>query len=109
MLTMDMPQFEAKAGTVATLLKALASQRRLMLLCILAERGTASVGELALAVGLSQSALSQHLAKLREDGLVTFDRDGQTLWYRIADPRVGTLLSTLYELYCAPGAAPAQE
>ena len=51
-------------------------------------------------VGLSQSALSQHLAKMRDEGLVAFRREGQTLWYRIADPRVEALLATLYELYC---------
>jgi ArsR family transcriptional regulator, virulence genes transcriptional regulator len=53
-----------------------------------------------LAVGLSQSALSQHLAVLREEGLLAFRREAQTLWYRIADPRCEELLVTLHHLYC---------
>ena len=68
----------------------------------MAEVGSASVTALAAAVGLSQSALSQHLGLMRDEGLVAFDRDGQTLNYRIADPRISTLLNTLYALYCAP-------
>jgi ArsR family transcriptional regulator len=100
--------FAAKAAEVAGLLKAIGNPHRLMVLCRLTERGTASVGELVETAGLSQSALSQHLARMREEGLLTFERDGQTLWYRIADPRVVTLLATLYDLYCAPG-LPAPE
>ena len=52
------------------------------------------------AVGLSQSALSQHLAKMRDDDIVTFRRDGQTLRYRIADPRIEQLMAELHRLYC---------
>lgn len=97
---MDMATFEMKAGTVANTLKAIGNARRLMLLCKLVEHGEVTVGDLARDVGLSQSACSQHLAKMRDEGLVTFRRDSQTLWYRIADPRVETLLATLYQLYC---------
>jgi ArsR family transcriptional regulator len=82
------------------LLRELANDRRLLILCSLVEVGEASVGSLAEAVDLSQSALSQHLARLREEGIVAFRRDAQTLWYRIADPRVETLLATLHRLYC---------
>ena len=57
---------------------------------------------LAEAVGLSQSALSQHLAKMREEGIVTFRRDGQTLWYRIADPRVESCSRRCIALFCRP-------
>lgn len=99
---MGLPLLEARATEVAGLLKALANPRRLLLLCKLVELGRASVGQLAAEVGLSQSALSQHLAVLREEGLVGFDRSGQTLFYRIADPRTEALLGTLYQLYCAP-------
>ncbi|MEW6151720.1 MAG: ArsR family transcriptional regulator, partial [Pseudomonadota bacterium] len=53
-------------------------------------------------VGLSQSALSQHLAKMRDEGLVAFRRESQTLWYRIADPRIEQLFATFYRLFCAP-------
>lgn len=97
---MDLSTFELKAGEVADVLKALANGRRLMVLCKLVEHGERTVGDLAYDVGLSQSALSQHLAKMRDEGLVTFRRESQTLWYRIADPRAETLLATLYQLYC---------
>lgn len=97
---MDLDTFEAKAGEVADMLKALGNRRRLMVLCKLVEHGERSVTDLASDVGLSQSALSQHLAKMREEGLVSFRRESQVLWYRIADPRAETLLSTLYQLYC---------
>jgi len=92
--------FERNAGQVADMLKSLANQRRLMILCQLAEHGEMRVGDLADSVGLSQSALSQHLARLRDEGLVAFRRESQSLWYRIADPRCETLLATLHQLYC---------
>lgn len=97
---MDLATFEAKAGTVADTLKAIGNPRRLMLLCKLVEHGEMTVGDLAREVGLSQSACSQHLARMREEGLVTFRREAQTLWYAIADPRLETLFATLYQLYC---------
>jgi ArsR family transcriptional regulator len=93
---------EDKTAEVADILRALANERRLAILCKLVERGEASVNSLAAAVGLSQSALSQHLARMREEGLVTFRRESQTLWYRIADPRIEELLATLHKLFCAP-------
>ena len=71
-----------------------------MILCKLVEWGEANVTSLAQAVGLSQSALSQHLAKMRDEGIVTFRRESQTLWYRIADPRIEELFVTLYGLFC---------
>jgi ArsR family transcriptional regulator len=97
---MDLATFEANAEAVAALLKALGNQRRLMVMCKLAEQGEMTVSALAEEVGLGQSALSQHLAKMRAESLVTFRRESQTLWYRIADPRCEKLLATLYELYC---------
>ena len=99
---LDLSELEAKADQVAAVMKALANPRRLLILCKLAEVGAASVNSLAAAISLSQSALSQHLAVMRDEGLVTFDRDRQTLHYRIADPRIVALLDTLYQLYCAP-------
>jgi ArsR family transcriptional regulator len=98
----DLAVFASHATTVADLLRALANERRLMILCKLVEWGEATVGSLAEAVGLSQSALSQHLAKMREEGIVTYRRESQTLWYRIADPRTETLLGHLQQLYCPP-------
>ena len=97
----DPRALEAKAGQVAELLGALANDRRLLILCKLVEVGEATVGSLAADIGLSQSALSQHLARMRDEGIVTFRRDAQTLWYRIGDRRIETLLSTLHRLYCA--------
>ena len=94
----DIADFETSAAEVARVLRALSNERRLMILCKLVEWGEANVTALGEAVGLSQSALSQHLAMLREQGLVTFRRQGQTLWYRIADERVERLLAILHEL-----------
>jgi len=91
---------EKSAIEVAGVMRALANERRLMILCKLVEWGEANVSSLAEVVGLSQSALSQHLGKMREEGLVTFRRESQTLWYRIADPRIEDLLATLHKLYC---------
>jgi ArsR family transcriptional regulator len=90
-----------QANQVAEILQTLANGRRLFVLCKLQELGEANVTTLACAAGLSQSALSQHLAKLRAEGLVAFRREGQTLWYRIADPRIEDLMATLHRLFCA--------
>lgn len=99
----DMAAFEASAGEAARLLRALGNERRLMILCQLTG-GERSVGELQPHVGLSQSALSQHLAVLREEGVVATRREGQTIWYRIADPAAVQVVSTLAEIYCPPDA-----
>ena len=98
--SMDLATFEKHAGAVSALLAALGNQRRLMVMCKLAEHGELTVSALAAEVGLGQSALSQHLAKMRAEGLVAFRRESQALWYRIADPRCERLLQTLYDLYC---------
>ena len=103
---LDLESFEKTASEVAGILRALSNERRLMVLCKLVEWGEANVTALAEAVGLSQSALSQHLAKMRDEGIVAFRRESQTIWYRIADPRIEQLLATLYGLFCtqaAPG------
>ena len=91
---------EANAGEAAQFLKLLANEHRLLVLCHLVMRGETTVNDLADAVGLSQSALSQHLARLREDGLVAFRREAQTLHYRIADRRAVRLLTTLKQIFC---------
>ena len=96
----DFATFEANASLVANILRALANERRLMILCKLAEWGEASVSALSEEAGLSQSATSQHLAKMRDEGLVEFRRDAQTIWYRIAEPRTELLLGYLQKLYC---------
>jgi ArsR family transcriptional regulator len=97
----DLATFEANATKVADILRALANERRLMVLCKLVEWGEANVGSLADAVSLSQSATSQHLAKMREERIVDFRREGQTLWYRVAEPRTELLLGYLQKLYCS--------
>ncbi|WP_029077067.1 ArsR/SmtB family transcription factor [Kaistia adipata] len=102
---LDLAAFEAKATEVAELLRALGNERRLMMLCKLVEQGEMTVGALADAVALSQSALSQHLARMRDENIVTFRRDGQTLWYRIADPRIEEMMAVLHRLYCRPPVA----
>lgn len=89
------------ASHVANLLKALANERRLMILCVLAGQKEANVMSLAEDVGLSQSALSQHLARLRDENIVTYRRDGQTLWYRIGDPRIAKLMQEMERLFCS--------
>ncbi len=97
---LDLRSFEAQATEVANILRALANERRLMILCKLVEAGEATVTSLAEEVGLTQSALSQHLAKMRAEQIVTFRRDAQQLWYRIADPRIEDLFATLHALFC---------
>lgn len=94
-------QFAARAGEAATLLKALAHEARLMVLCQLLE-GEHSAGALQEVSGLSQSALSQHLARLREEGLVATRREAQTIYYSLAEPNVARVLETLAQIYCPP-------
>ena len=97
----DISLFEARAGQAAKLLRALGNERRLMILCQLTE-GERSVGEIQSLVGLSQSALSQHLAVLREEGVVATRREGQTIWYRIDDHAAMKVVATLAEIFCPP-------
>jgi DNA-binding transcriptional ArsR family regulator len=96
----DLAELEPNAEEAAKLLKLLANEHRLLILCQLITHGEMSVSALVAAVGLSQSALSQHLARLREDGLVAFRREAQTLHYRLTDDRAVQVLSTLKQIYC---------
>lgn len=96
----DITRFEANATAAAKLLRALGNERRLMILCQLTG-GEKSVGQLIPLVGLSQSALSQHLAVLREEGIVATRRESQTLWYRITDPAALKVVATLAEIFCS--------
>ncbi len=96
---MHMQDLSARSKEVAGLLKAMSNNNRLMILCEL-NKGERSVGELEEVVPLSQSALSQHLAKLRESGLVITRREAQTIYYSLSDPRVQRIMGTLYELFC---------
>ncbi|MEQ1717053.1 MAG: metalloregulator ArsR/SmtB family transcription factor [Hyphomicrobium sp.] len=96
-----MSELTGKSQDVARYLKVLANASRLLILCEL-NNGERSVTALEEAIGLTQSALSQHLAKLRESGIVATRRDAQTIYYRLADPRAVTLMGTLYDVFCAP-------
>lgn len=93
------------AEDAARLLKLLASEQRLLLLCRLLE-GESSVGELATHAGLAPSATSQHLAKMRAEGLVRTRREAQTIFYSLADPAAVRVLNTLAEIYRTDPAAP---
>lgn len=96
----DLGAFQDKVERAAQMLRLLANERRLLILCQLAIHGECTVGALTAEVGLSQSALSQHLARMREEGLVAFRREAQTLHYRIADPNAARILALLKDIYC---------
>jgi DNA-binding transcriptional ArsR family regulator len=91
---------ERNAAQAAQFLKLIANENRLLILCRLAQTRELSVGDLAAAVGLSQSALSQHLGKMRAEGLLATRREAQTVYYRIADPNAMRLLELLRGIYC---------
>ena len=95
----DLEAMHAHAGDAAQLLKALANERRLQVLCLLAA-GERSVGEMQGLLDLGQSALSQHLAVLREDGLVTTRREAQTIRYALAAGPAQRIIETLHGIYC---------
>ncbi|QLQ13574.1 MAG: winged helix-turn-helix transcriptional regulator [Brevundimonas sp.] len=102
MITADAPTLDAleqSAAHAAALLKSLANEHRLMILCQLGT-GEMQVAQILSGVKLSQSALSQHLARLREDGLVATRREGVAIFYRIDDPAVLKVIATLAEIYC---------
>lgn len=99
------PDMTAKAGEAEALLKALANRNRLLVLCEL-HKGERTVSALQQAVGLSQSALSQHLARLRGDKLVSTRRSSQTIHYSLASERVRRVIALLYELYCSTECLP---
>ena len=94
-------QMDGKAEAAAELLKAMANAQRLRVLCLLVEREQ-SVGEINARVRLSQPALSQHLAVLRETGLVETRREAQTVYYSLVDGPVRALIGTLHAVYCGP-------
>lgn len=101
---MDLAQLEEKASEVSGLLRVMSNQWRLMILCNLAQ-SEHSVQQLQKLVGLGQSALSQHLAILRYEGLVSTRREAQSIYYSIASSEAERLLGTLYDIYCAVPAA----
>jgi ArsR family transcriptional regulator, virulence genes transcriptional regulator len=106
MKPLDIPDpaaMQASADQASRLLKALGNPQRLRVLCLLVD-GEMSVSQINERLpDLSQSALSQHLAKLREEGLVRTRRESQTIWYAFDDGPARSIIATLYGIYCAPG------
>jgi DNA-binding transcriptional ArsR family regulator len=101
---MDPKQLRANSRKATALLKSMANERRLTILCHLAG-GERSVGALEAVLDLSQSALSQHLARLRADKLVLTRREGQTIYYRLASTEATAVMMALHSIYCAPSKA----
>lgn len=99
---MNFEEMKQHAGDAVQLLKALANENRLMILCTLAE-GEYSVGQLNERIALSQSALSQHLAVLRRDGLVVTRRESQTIYYSLAEGPAARVIGLLHDMYCDTG------
>ena len=100
--TADLEFMQQGAARAAALLRAVGNEHRLLVLCLLIEQGEASVGTLLEQVRLSQSSLSQHLARMRDLRMVETRRDGQTIYYRLSSPEAEAILETLYRIYCAP-------
>ncbi len=100
---MELKRIQENARRASTLLKAMSNQHRLMILCQLVP-GEKCVGDLEQIIGLSQSALSQHLARLRRDGLVRTRRMAQTIYYSLEGEEASAVIETLYGLYCSADA-----
>ncbi len=103
MTRMELERLQDRATVASKLLKAMSNRHRLLILCQLV-RGERCVGELEAVVGLSQSALSQHLARLRRDAVVKTRRSAQTIYYSLAGEEANAVIRTLYDLYCGPPA-----
>ena len=100
-MKIDSAIMESAADRASDLLKALSNRHRLLIICQLID-GERSVGDLGEFMGLRDSTVSQHLALLRKDGLVSARRDGQTIYYSIASDPAREVLKTLYQVFCAP-------
>jgi DNA-binding transcriptional ArsR family regulator len=103
-------QLRASAGRACALLKAMANEDRLLLLCQLAEAGAErNVGELQAQAGIVQPTLSQQLGVLRDEGLVETRREGKFVYYRLASAEVLTVMQALHAAFCGPAASPPTE
>jgi ArsR family transcriptional regulator, virulence genes transcriptional regulator len=98
---MNLDQLGQSADKASAFLKSLGNAHRLRILCLIME-GERPVGDLATAVGLNQSAVSQHLARMRQEGLIKSRRDGQTIYYQLADKNVSRLVKLLESMFCSP-------
>ena len=99
---MDLDTMQSSAARASDMLKLLGHPHRLMILCQL-KMGEKSVSELAETVGVAQSPLSQHLARMRYEDVVETRRDGQTVYYSLKDGEAEKLIGALYEIFCEPG------
>jgi DNA-binding transcriptional ArsR family regulator len=97
----DLEQMAKSAGRASSLMKTLGHKDRLMILCQLAD-GEKSVGEIADLLEISQSPLSQHLSRMRKEGLVDTRREAQTIYYSLESGEASRIVEVLYELYCSP-------
>ncbi|ARD38976.1 helix-turn-helix transcriptional regulator [Edwardsiella ictaluri] len=101
---MDVPpplqQLQVSADRASALLKAMGHPQRLLILCILLGQPRAGAGELARAVGLTASATSQHLARMRAEGLIASEREGTHVLYMIQNPAIAQIIATLKTHYC---------
>lgn len=95
----DLKKMQAAAGRASALMKTLGHSGRLMILCTLAD-GERAVGELAQDLEMSQSSLSQHLARMRSEGLVDTRRESQTVYYRLRDGEARQVIEALYRTFC---------
>ncbi len=100
-LSSELKDMVESAEAASHFLKALANENRLHLLCLLAE-GEKSVTELEAMLELRQPAVSQQLARLRADDLVSYRRDGKTIYYSLASAEARQVMGLLYDLFCAP-------
>ena len=98
---MDLDLMRTNAMQASELMKLLGHPHRLMILCEL-NLGECSVGELSEKIGIAQSPLSQHLARMRHEGVVISRREAQTVYYSLEGEEVAAVISLLYELYCDP-------
>ncbi len=98
---MNLNELSESAEKASNFLKSVGNAHRLRILCLIMQ-GERPVGELAEAVGLNQSAVSQHLARMRQEGLIKSRRDGQTIYYQPADKNVARLIKLLESMFCAP-------
>jgi ArsR family transcriptional regulator, virulence genes transcriptional regulator len=106
--TTEAEEMQAHAADAANLMRAFGNESRLMILCTLAE-GERSVGELNEIIPLSQSALSQQLARLRRDGLVKTRRESQVIHYSLCDGPADRVINVLHDIFCSTGTPPAKE
>jgi DNA-binding transcriptional ArsR family regulator len=98
---MNIQDLSDSAGRASDFLKSLANPQRLRILCVILE-GERPVGEIAEAIGANQSSVSQNLALMRREGLVLPRRDGQTIFYRLADKNVTKMFKLLSDMFCKP-------